>query len=191
MSARPRLAALELAEDPDAFAALGFTVEDGVCLVAGTELRLAGGGGGITGWELGDGPVHGARHRAHPNGVVLVDHVVLRTPDLQRDVAALEARGLELRRTRDVETTTGTLRQAFLPLADALVEVVGPVEPTGGGPLTFWGVTLVTQDLDATAALLGDRLGPVRDAVQPGRRIATVRAEAAGVRTPLALMTRR
>jgi hypothetical protein len=51
-------------------------------------------------------------------------------------------------------------------------------------------VTLVSDDLDATAAVLGERLGAVRDAVQPGRRIATVRREA-GLGTPLAFMTPR
>jgi hypothetical protein len=45
-------------------------------------------------------------------------------------------------------------------------------------------------DLDAAAARLGDGLGTPRDAVQPGRRIATARG-AAGLGVPLALMTPR
>jgi hypothetical protein len=43
-------------------------------------------------------------------------------------------------------------------------------------------------DLDACAALLGGRLGEVRDAVQPGRRIATIRREA-GLGVPVALIS--
>ncbi len=203
-AARPALGALELAEDPDAWAALGFAVDDGRCVVGATELRLRGGEGGITGWALdgADGAADGlavappaaqeGRPRAaHPNGVVAVDHVVVGTPDLRRTVAALEAVGLECRATRDAGSPERPLRQAFLPLADALVEVVGPREPDGdGGLATFWGLTLVVEDLDACAALLGDRLGRVKDAVQPGRRIATVRREA-GLRTPVAFMTPR
>jgi hypothetical protein len=48
----------------------------------------------------------------------------------------------------------------------------------------------VTSDLDALAARLGDKLGPIRDAVQPGRRIATLRREA-GSSVPIAFMTPR
>jgi hypothetical protein len=48
----------------------------------------------------------------------------------------------------------------------------------------------VVDDLEAAAERLGDRLGRVKDAVQPGRRIATVRREA-GLGVPLALMTPR
>ncbi len=58
------------------------------------------------------------------------------------------------------------------------------------GSVRFWGLTLVVSDLDAAAARLGSRLGAVKDAVQPGRRIATVRREA-GLSVPLALMTPR
>jgi hypothetical protein len=46
------------------------------------------------------------------------------------------------------------------------------------GPARFWGITFAVEDLDAAAGMLGDRLGSIRDAVQPGRRIATVRREA-------------
>lgn len=206
---RPRLLALELAEDPAAWSALGFEAgADGRCMVGTTALHLRGDGpageaGGITGWavegleavdglptvqDAGPAPAgDGAPPPAHANGVVAVDHVVVRTPDLDRTVAALEAAGLPCRGRRDA----GELRQAFHLLADALVEVVGRAEPEGDGPASFWGVTLVTNDLDAAARLLGDRLGRVKDAVQPGRRIATVRAQEAGVRTPLALITPR
>jgi hypothetical protein len=59
------------------------------------------------------------------------------------------------------------------------------VEP---GPARFWGITFAVADLDAAAALLGDRLGSIRDAVQPGRRIATIRREA-GVGLPVALIS--
>ena len=42
--------------------------------------------------------------------------------------------------------------------------------------------------LDVASALLGDRLGRVKDAVQPDRRIATLRREA-GAGIPLAFMS--
>jgi hypothetical protein len=43
-------------------------------------------------------------------------------------------------------------------------------------------------DLDQTAHALGDLLGTPRDAVQPGRRIATLRAEA-GLGPAIAFMS--
>jgi hypothetical protein len=197
---RPGLAALELAEDPAAWAALGFVVDGGRCRVGATELLLRVGDGGIRSWTLAgaasaevDGlrttladPPGGAAP-AHPNGVTGVDHVVVATPDVQRTFAALDAAGIEVRGMQEA----GSARRGFGLLRDALVEVVGPLSPDGDQPAAFWGLTLVASDLDAAAALLGDRLGPVKDAVQPGRRIATVRAEAAGIRTPLALITPR
>jgi hypothetical protein len=59
----------------------------------------------------------------------------------------------------------------------------------GDGP-TMWGVTVSVADLDACGRELGPLLGAPRDAVQPGRRIATVRPEA-GLPIALAFMTPR
>ena len=57
------------------------------------------------------------------------------------------------------------------------------------GPATFWGLVLIVDDLDAAHELLGaDRISVPKDAVQPGRRIATVRSEV-GLGLPVALMT--
>ena len=53
-----------------------------------------------------------------------------------------------------------------------------------------WGLVVVVADLDAAVEATGDRSAPRKDAVQPGRRIATVRPEA-GLSVPLALMTPR
>ena len=48
---------------------------------------------------------------------------------------------------------------------------------------------LIVDDLDAACDLIGpDRISPPKDAVQPGRRIATVRSDA-GLEIPVALMT--
>ena len=73
---------------------------------------------------------------------------------------------------------------------DVLVEVVEGRDAGGDGPARFWGITVEVSDIDHVAARLGERLGGVKDAVQPGRRIATVRSEASGG-LPLALITRR
>jgi hypothetical protein len=124
----------------------------------------------------------------HPNGALAVDHLVVLTPSLERTTAAFEAAGVECRRVRDAG---GGVRQGFFLIGDLLVEAVegaGHVEPDD--PARFWGLTIVVDDIDAASRLLGDRLGRVKDAVQPGRRIATVRAEASGG-LPLAFITPR
>jgi hypothetical protein len=130
---------------------------------------------------------------AHPNGIVALDHVVAISPALDRTVAVLEAIGLDLRRIREEPTPAGAPRQAFFRLGGTILEVVQePAEATeragGDRPAFFWGLAFVVPDLDATVAALSDRASAPRPAVQPGRRIATLR-RAAGLSIPVALMT--
>jgi hypothetical protein len=92
-----------------------------------------------------------------------------------------------------VPAPAGAPRQAFFRLGSVVLEVVQePPEATeragGDRPAFFWGLAFVAPDLEQTVAFLGDRVGDVRDAVQPGRRIATLR-RSAGLSVPVALMT--
>jgi hypothetical protein len=57
-----------------------------------------------------------------------------------------------------------------------------------GHPTRFWGLALQVEDLDSTVQRLAEHVSPARAAVQPGRRIATVR-RSAGLAVPLALMS--
>jgi len=50
-------------------------------------------------------------------------------------------------------------------------------------------LALECDDLDLAAHRLGEALGTVKDAVQPGRRIATVRTKELGISVPIALMS--
>jgi hypothetical protein len=195
---RPELDELVLGDPPDAWRALGFTVVDGVAAVGGVRLRFTGSGGGVAAWALRgipegadlDGLETSVSEAAppeatvHPIGAVAVDHVVALTPDLDRTAGKLRAAGLDYRSTR--EAGNG-FRQAFFVLGPCLLELGGPAD---GAQAWFWGLTLVVDDLDAAAVRLGERLGRVKDAVQPGRRIATLSAEA-GLGVPVALMTPR
>jgi hypothetical protein len=115
---------------------------------------------------------------------VAIDHVVVTSPDPARTINALQAVGLEPRRTRDLDT----MRQTFFRLGPVILELVGPPAPDGDGPARFWGIAFTVADLGATARFLGARLGRVKDAVQPGRRIASLRREA-GLALPVAFMS--
>jgi hypothetical protein len=196
-SSSPELDELALGDAPQVWQSLGFTVVGGVVPIGGVRLKLGAEGEGIVGWRmrgldgsrdlggLGACPSYDPPPGAveHPIGAVAVDHVVALTPDFDRTVRSLREAGLDFRRERDAG---GGFRQAFFKLGPCLLELGGPAE----GEVRFWGLTLVVDDLDAAAERLGDRLGRIKDAVQPGRRIATLRREA-GVGLPMALMTPR
>ena len=197
-----RLVEITVGSAPVAWERMGFAVNDGAIAVGSTRIRPTGAGGGIERWTLAgveDVALDGlattvVEHYAasagrfvpeHPNGAQRIDHVVVRTPSLDRTVAAFDDAGLGLRRTRDAG---GGVRQGFLWVGDTIVELVEAPGADLSEPASFWGLVVVVDDIDRAADVAGDALGDVRDAVQPGRRIATVR-ESAGVGLPLALMT--
>jgi hypothetical protein len=189
---------LTLGANPGAWSDAGFAVGEAGAM-AGTVRLDFGAGKGVLGWRLGETeeevddlpvapPADGeAPRETHPNGVTHIDHLVVLTPDLERTTAALEGVGLERRRVREVETDDGPLRQGFFRLGEVILEVVAHPN-VEAGPARFWGITFTVDDLDAAARLLGDRLGNIRDAVQPGRRIATVR-RSARLGLPVALIS--
>jgi catechol 2,3-dioxygenase-like lactoylglutathione lyase family enzyme len=209
----PAVERLVVAADPAAWSAAGFRVDDGVARVGSVPIELAGTESGkrivscvLSGVRPGDFdglPIEasgGARSSdsrelspPHPNGVTRLDHVVAFTPDLDRTVAAGQALGLDLRRVRDEPAPAGSPRQAFFRLGEAMLEIAQAPDGSplpADSPARFYGLAFVVDDIDATAAALGDRCGEPRAAIQPGRRIATVRREA-GLGLPVALMTPR
>jgi hypothetical protein len=190
----PAIDELEIADEPAAWSGAGFEVRDGVCRVSRVGLRLTGRGErrGILGWTLGEEPA-GDAAPPHPNGAVRVDHVVMLSPDLDRTVAELGSDGFDLRRRREGDTPGGSTRQAFFRAGEPILEVVQAPEGTSvardlDGPARLWGLAFLVEDMEETAAALGDLLGSPRDAVQPGRRIATLRPEA-GLGPAVAFMT--
>jgi hypothetical protein len=115
------------------------------------------------------------------------------SPDLDTTVRELEEQSFELRRVREGPTPGGSTRQAFFRAGEPILEVVQAPEGTSvardpGGPARLWGLAFVVEDIDATARTLGDLCGEPRDAVQPGRRIATLRKQA-GLGPAIAFMT--
>jgi hypothetical protein len=207
----PTIDELLVGDDAARWAELGFTVSDGCCEIGGVRLRFLhgdGSGRGILGWTLRDLaateldglPTTVSEHPsrdlapAHPNGVVAIDHIVAASPSLDRSVRALQRAGLDLRRIRDQPTPAGAPRQAFFRLGAEILELIQEPEDSiqrAGGPdhpARFWGMAVRVEDLDRTVQLLGSNVSEIRPAVQPGRRIATLR-RSAGLTVPLALMS--
>jgi hypothetical protein len=193
------LAALRVADPPERWQALGFTVAGSSMWLGGIEVELGVAGRGIVGWRLrgtdsgpeidglpteGAGPLPENDAGSHPNGSTGIDHVVVITPEFDRTAAALASAGIALRRVREAR---GGFRQGFRRLGPAILELV-EARGAEAGPARFWGLVVIVEDLDALSRRLGEHLGEVKAAVQPGRRIATLR-ESAGLGEALAFMS--
>lgn len=196
---------LVLGDDPEAWEAAGFAVDGDVVVIGTVRVRCTGDGGDPSRWTLR--PLDDELPRSvdgiatspstaslpdpvtHPNRVTEMDHVVLRSPDLDRTTAAIEALGADCRRVRDVGEGDRAFQQRFFRFGPVIIELVGPAAPAGDGPATIWGYACVVDDLDAAVEAMGDAVGEAKDAVQPGRRIATVRTRELGISVPVALMT--
>ena len=174
-SSRPELTGLTLGGTAEPWERFGFTVTDGEVHVGGVRLSFDGGAPGIRGWTL-DGEEGSGLALPHPNGVTGIDHVVALTNDIDTAVDILVGRDFDHRRTRGDDER----RQAFFVIGPCLLELVGDIPEAGG--FALWGITFVATDVEGYPN--------AKDAVQPGRRIATVAREA-GLGFPVALITPR
>jgi hypothetical protein len=209
---RPELVRLEIADLPERWEALGFTLADSSVALGGITIRLGTPGRGITAWTLSNTPsavttIDGLRTSAvgdptfpsaarrsqqpqahHPNGAVAIDHLVVITPDFDRTSVALDTAGMPLRRVRTVGAGAERFRQGFRRIGPAILELV---ETAGAPPgaAQFWGLVIIVQSLDGLAERLQGRLGRIKPAVQPGRHIATLK-DSAGLGAKVAFMDR-
>jgi hypothetical protein len=197
----PALVGLDASGTPEAWRAAGFDVRDDTVTIGHVAIRIGHDHGGIGAWTLtGIAPtvaVDGLpttvasepppEPAVHPNGATLIDHLVVWTPDDHRTVEALTTIGLEVKRVR--EDARPGFRQTFLRAGEVIIELVAADRAPAGGPARFFGIACTVAHLDACAALLGDALGAIKPAVQPGRRIATLRGRAIGLDVAIAFMS--
>jgi hypothetical protein len=201
-----RLTGLQVADDPQVWSAMGFTVDGTSVVVGGVHVQLRGAEDGarrgLTGWSFEppwptsiDGLPVGSTSaaagptpadRTHPNGASAVDHVVVASPDVERTTAALGTAGIEPRRTVVGARGDDDVLYRFFLLGTCVLELIGPAVATGDGPARFVGLAFTTDAIDG----LGDAASAPRPAVQPGRRIATVRREL-GSSLPIAFLSPR
>lgn len=209
---------LTVTGDPDIWRSIGLTVSaDGLVPLFGTSLRIvaptdagtgtdagadadAGEQPGLAGWAFSGIPdvgdvagfptevvdVSSPVFASHELGASQLDHVVIFTGSMDDVSEAIEARtGCERKRVRDL----GEMQQGFhrIGRGGLIVEIVQHADRDRSTEM--WGLVLIVDDLDAACALLGeDRISAPKEAVQPGRRIATIRQEV-GLGTAVALMS--
>ncbi len=191
----------------DAWRAAGFAVgTDGVANVGTVRMRFTGAGGGIESWIVrripGGSELDGlatvvvesvlAQPGVHPNGATIIDHVVIASGDVDRTVATFVAAGCEPRRERIGGSDAMPIRQVFVRAGEVILEIIGSPTPDPAHrerPASFWGLAFSTADIVACGELLGEGMGTVREAVQPGRLIATLRGDRYGISVPTVLMS--
>ncbi|MDE0802458.1 MAG: VOC family protein [Acidimicrobiales bacterium] len=200
-----RLDAVQVGDDLAAWTSAGFESADGSIVVDATAIECTEDDRPPT-WRLWADGAHlpsdidgiatavaetprEPTSAAHPNRVVEIDHVVLASPDLDRTTEAFERLGVECRRIREIPGSEPAMQQRFFRFGPVILELVGTAEPAGDGPASIWGFAFTVDDIDAAAAHLGAACGAPKVAVQPGRRIATVRTRDLGISLPVAFMT--
>ena len=94
-----------------------------------------------------------------------------------------EVTGCPLKRVREV----GEIRQGFHRVGENGV-ILEVVERADVSRTALWGLVIATPSFDHLVQAAGELVSEPKDAVQPGRRISTVKA-GAGLGIPVALMT--
>ena len=202
---------LVIGDDPDAWRAAGFTVHGTLMRFGKVEVDLVGSRGprGVLAWKLRhvdtdiDGLTTASEQDAalvsrpesapsvdeHTNAVFGIDHVVIQTGDVDRTVSAFAALGIDERRSTISDTGAGQRRQSFLWAGRVILEVIGPVHDTMASAASIWGLAMVSSNLQTTCHVFEENLSTPRDAVQPGRKIATVRTDDLDISVPLAILS--
>lgn len=139
-------------------------------------------------WSSGETPYLGSQN---PNGIDSFDHVVLTTGSSQRTSVELSEAGFVARRSRDSFIGDKAVVQSFYWAGDVIIEMVGPLAAGASSDpqAALWGLALVSSDIHATKAMLGDLISDPRPAVQPDRMIAAFRGEKLGITVPVAIMS--
>ncbi|KAJ3405587.1 hypothetical protein HDV05_006523 [Chytridiales sp. JEL 0842] len=154
----------------------------------------------------------------HPNGAVGIDHIVILSPNFKKTIGMMAMVSVHPRKMTQVRGT----KMCFFRSGDVVIELVdiGSNDATmndnnstrsqdgnqigataaaaadnanvADGGAQFWGLTLLTRDLDATASYLGPNLArTIRPAVQgKGRRIFTLNHKAVGISVNTAFIDR-
>lgn len=111
-----------------------------------------------------------------------IDHLVISHPDAEELTVQAGQAGLEITRVREV---ADGVTQHFHRAGSVILEFVCGMSIQ---PAFLWGITWTCADLDRSVATLGPLCGEARPAIQPGRRIATMRTKSLQPLIRMALM---
>lgn len=190
--AEPTIAELHVGDDPSAWERLGFRINQRRCLVGRTEVVFSDGPTGIHSWALrnslpsqfGPIPTTFTENPApepsivHPNGSVGFHHVVLMVPEFDKGKTALRNAGVQVEDGQPFGSPDKAMLRSAPKMGDIELELIGPKSEDQSRNWDLWGLVIAVSDIEATTEFVGDLLGRVKPAVQPHRRIATLRKEA-------------
>jgi hypothetical protein len=206
-----RLTECEVGALPQAWEKIGVHISNDHCVIGDVILRFSAEKSGFISWTfdrsdsstsdaavvhtLIDGiPTHLERDRKDPGESSLlgpatilgIDHVVVMTNNLERTCGEVErVLSVACARERDAGNS---VRQAFHKLDNTIIEVVTSPNVVHEHA-HLWGLVISVDDIDAWCSSVGEHVaGAPRAAVQPGRRISTVR-ESVGLGIAVAVMT--
>lgn len=200
---------LVIGDDPDSWKAAGFTVHGNELRFGKVIVELAGSNGprGVLGWSLAgvDADIENiptvdatsttslalppATTTEHVNAVFAIDHVVVETGDIDGTVAAFGAAGMAERRSDRMMTPLGERRQSFLWAGRVIIEIIGPVDVDESATMGIWGLALVSANLETTSHVLAENLSEPRDAIQPGRKITTLKTSTFDISVPTVILS--
>ena len=199
---------LVIGDDPDAWRTAGFSVIGNEIVFGKVTVELAGTSGarGVLGWRIdgvasdvaGIRTVPSAGEVVSPaprsgldntNAIFAIDHVVVETGDLDQTVRDFVEVGMSERRRGQITTPHGERGQSFLWAGRVIIEIVGPIEARSDQRVGIWGLALVSANLQTTSHVLAENISEPRDAIQPGRKIATVNHRALDISVPIVVMS--
>ncbi|MDG1844838.1 MAG: hypothetical protein P8J01_00425 [Acidimicrobiales bacterium] len=125
----------------------------------------------------------------HPNGITGIDHLVVTTPNCNRTTKAFEETGMAVRKVRTFGKIGSETRQTFFWLGNVILELVGSNTKEDEGPPSIWGIAFVSKNIEETVNFLGDTCTPLKPAIQPGRRITTIKTQEFDIYNALAVMS--
>ncbi len=201
---------LVIGDDADSWRAAGFSVDGNHLTLGKVVVEFAGSKGqrGVLGWKLagveatvesiptitGENslPTEVKARPSNINKIFAIDHVVVESKNVDRTVAAFAEVGMVERRSATMMTPMGERRQSFLWAGRVIIEVIGPLQPEHAdldGEASIWGLALVSSNLQTTSHVLDAHLSEPKDAVQPGRKIATMRTKELDISVPIVVMS--
>lgn len=133
----------------------------------------------------------------HGNHIDGIDHIVINTDDhLEFEHRIKEILNLSKKRERCI----GKLSQCFYTTKNVVLEVIGPASSSSPAPSPsidhkcsrseafVWGIAFTSSNIHAGKNVMGDMMTNVKNAVQTGRQIATLKG---GQAANLAVLTHR